>query len=164
MSRSRTEGFTLIELLIVVAIIGVLAAVAIPSFQSYLLRSKVSEATTFLGTIKQRQELYRSEFQQYAVAPFNPATVPGPDPVAWPTASAAWRQLGANPDGPVRFRYQSLAGAPGTTPPGGLGYTGNDFWFVSQAQCDLDGDMTNLLVESYSASRYIFIDQAKGWE
>jgi type IV pilus assembly protein PilA len=46
------QGFTLIELMIVVAIVGILAAVAIPAYQSYVIRSKVSEALAAMGACK----------------------------------------------------------------------------------------------------------------
>ena len=46
------KGFTLIELMIVVAIIGILAAVALPAYQDYTVRAKVSEGLTMSGAAK----------------------------------------------------------------------------------------------------------------
>ena len=52
MKRSIQKGFTLIELMIVVAIIGILAAVALPAYQDYTVRAKVSEVVLAASTCK----------------------------------------------------------------------------------------------------------------
>lgn len=57
----KQQGFTLIELMIVVAIIGILAAIALPAYQNYTIRSKLSESSTLFGQNKLAVEQWFSE-------------------------------------------------------------------------------------------------------
>jgi prepilin-type N-terminal cleavage/methylation domain-containing protein len=59
---------TLLELMIVVAIVGILAAVAIPAYNGYVTRSRRSDAFTALETVRAAQEMYRAEKGEYAAA------------------------------------------------------------------------------------------------
>jgi len=61
MKQSVQKGFTLIELMIVVAIIGILAALAIPAYTDYTIKAKVSEAATLSGAMKTAVDLWYSE-------------------------------------------------------------------------------------------------------
>ncbi|HID39006.1 MAG TPA: pilin [Calditrichaeota bacterium] len=58
----KQSGFTLIELMIVVAIIGILAAIALPAYKDYTIRAKISECVTALSSCKTSiSEYYASE-------------------------------------------------------------------------------------------------------
>jgi prepilin-type N-terminal cleavage/methylation domain-containing protein len=60
MKSTQRAGFTLVELMIAIAIIGVLAALAIPTFRTFVLRSKTVEATAHLGTMFKGAAAYYS--------------------------------------------------------------------------------------------------------
>ena len=62
---SRTNAFTLIELLIVVAIIAILAAIAVPNFLSAQLRAKIAKSTAEMQTIATGLEAYRADNPEY---------------------------------------------------------------------------------------------------
>jgi prepilin-type N-terminal cleavage/methylation domain-containing protein len=63
--QNRPEGFTLVELMIVVIIVGILAAVAIPLYSQSVDRSKATEAVAALGTIKSAMRNYYAEHLTY---------------------------------------------------------------------------------------------------
>jgi type IV pilus assembly protein PilA len=75
-SMKSKKGFTLIELMIVVAIIGILAAIAIPNFLRYQAKSKQSEAKVLLDGIFTSETTYFAEQNVYAVDTANMGWTP----------------------------------------------------------------------------------------
>jgi len=114
--HTRKGGFTLIELMIVVAIIGILAAIAIPNFLRFQLRARSSEGKTNLAAIRTAEEGYFAEFNTYVIGTASPAAapvggtkVPWPNPVPGPVGQT-FDTVGWSPEGDVFFVYEVATG------------------------------------------------------
>lgn len=124
--------------MIVVVIMGILAAVALPAFTRYIKRSRASEASTMLSAIYRLQVVYFENQHErsatgvgssFCTAPAMPSTAPTghkypANPLAW-TSNAPWAALGFSLDGPHWYQYSSPGSATS---------------FAATANGDLDGD------------------------
>lgn len=63
---NNKKGLTLIELLIVIIIVGILAAIAIPSYTNYLIRARRADAKAALEQVRASQEMWRAEHGSYS--------------------------------------------------------------------------------------------------
>ena len=72
--ETAQKGFTLIELMITVAIIGILAAIAMPQYSDYVKRGKAAEATSNLANLRIKMEQYFQDNRTYVGGPCAPTT------------------------------------------------------------------------------------------
>lgn len=101
MTHKRQTGFTLIELMIVVAVVGILAAIAYPSYSESVLKGKRAQGRTALAELMQQQERYMTQMNCYLA--FTTAFSGG---VATATAVAGVAPCGAAPNS-VPFKIAS---------------------------------------------------------
>jgi prepilin-type N-terminal cleavage/methylation domain-containing protein len=132
--RNTRSGFTLIELMIVVAIIGILAAIAIPTFQMYQHRSRRSEAFTNLAAILRAQESSYAESSTYQSTMSSwPGLATGTTKQNWSAASETeWGPIGWRPEGSTYYDYSSNSSTGCTCVA--------DNCFTAAAYGDLDAD------------------------
>ena len=133
----KRKGFSLVELMIVVAIIGILAVIAIPSFITAQLRAKRAEATTNLRGIEVAQLAYDATFDGYVHGASNPGGTIDKTARAFNTSMAGWSSLGWKPDGLIRCSYVSnvLVGSP---------------YLRLDALCDVDNDNQTATIRRYA--------------
>jgi len=144
--RRKSKGFTLIELMIVVAIIAILAAIAIPQYKKFQLKAKTSEAKTNLGAIRTAEEAYAAENDKYVFCAWTPSNAPTAAGQSWVTGAGhkGFVSIGFAPAGTPRYIYcvGTSANTAGTDAQTNAANDGNADIRMT-AKGDLDGDGKN---------------------
>ena len=134
--KRGTKGFTLIELMIVVAIIGILAAIAIPNFLTYQAKAKTTEARINLGNIRICEEGYQIEADTFLNCTATPGTIPTAKTTFSPALATNWTNIGFSSRGVIRYQYEvtdatsEIFNAWARTAV--FGGTNNDNWLMDQ--------------------------------
>ena len=133
---SSTRGFTLVELMVIVAIVSILAAIALPLYQKYQVKAKESEMAMNLATIRICQECYKSENDVFLPCDPSPGVMPHGNAVLWVPVGAAWDKIGFEPDRTVRYQYEVVTGADSSSG----GKEGTTYDATATGDVDQDGD------------------------
>lgn len=106
--RTSSRGFTLVELMVVVALMGVLAALAIPNYLYMQLRSKRAELPVNIDGIRHAEKSYEAEYDVFTSCSVLPLAIPGRSLVDFGANAgdeSDWDLMGWIPDGKVRGQY-----------------------------------------------------------
>ncbi len=102
---NKQNGFSLVELMIVIVIIGVLAAVAVPIYTSNVTKAKMSEADAALGTLRTELRVYYGEYGEYPTQVLDAAV----QPLTWNDIKVG--ELDGKYFADASYTYISAAGA-----------------------------------------------------